>query len=144
MRYAALQRQCWLKNRAEPFNRKDLMEAFGISMPQASADIKAFTNANPNVFFYDNKKRIYSRVTPLEEDTLPCVSCEKPSTRATPDGADMCHECFGDFNAHAYDELHNSVVDILARHPEYRKHAPVKEIAEAIGFEWELTEIVTK
>lgn len=37
------------------------------------------------------------------EDGMPCVSCGKPSHRQTPDDADMCNECFGDFNAIEYD-----------------------------------------
>lgn len=37
------------------------------------------------------------------EEGMPCVSCGKPSHRQTPDDADMCHECFGDFNAIEYD-----------------------------------------
>jgi hypothetical protein len=40
-----------------------------------------------------------------EVDGMPCVSCGKPSQRHTPDDADMCHECFGDFNAAEYDNL---------------------------------------
>jgi len=43
------------------------------------------------------------------DDVIPCVSCGKPSQRATPDDADMCHECFGDFNATEYDNLKKNV-----------------------------------
>lgn len=41
----------------------------------------------------------------VDEDGLPCVSCGKPSQVATPDDADMCHQCFGQFNATEYDNL---------------------------------------
>lgn len=39
------------------------------------------------------------------DDGLPCVCCGKPSHTATPDDADMCWKCFGEFNATEYDNL---------------------------------------
>lgn len=42
--------------------------------------------------------------TPQEEG-MPCVSCGAPSNTSTPDDAEMCWKCFGEFNASAYDEL---------------------------------------
>lgn len=40
-----------------------------------------------------------------ESDGMPCVGCGKPSDTATPDDADMCYKCFGEFNACEYDSL---------------------------------------
>lgn len=48
---------------------------------------------------------------------MKCVSCEKESTTSTPDGADFCFECFGNFNAGMYDELkikHDNAIAVLA------------------------------
>lgn len=38
-------------------------------------------------------------------DGMPCVSCGQPSDTATPDDADMCWKCFGEFNATEFDSL---------------------------------------
>lgn len=40
-------------------NRADLMEHFGISVPQASADIAAYTELAPNNLAYDRSARVY-------------------------------------------------------------------------------------
>lgn len=49
----------WLKNRQEPFNRYDLMDAFDISMPQASKDINKFIVNNPGRLTYNLRKKRY-------------------------------------------------------------------------------------
>lgn len=41
---------------------------------------------------------------PDQSDALPCVSCGNPSDTSTPDDAEMCWKCFGEFNAAAFDE----------------------------------------
>jgi uncharacterized CHY-type Zn-finger protein len=43
------------------------------------------------------------------EGFIACVSCGKNSDTSTPDDADMCHKCFGEFNANAYDELQSQL-----------------------------------
>jgi uncharacterized CHY-type Zn-finger protein len=45
----------------------------------------------------------------IKEGFLKCVSCENPADTATPDDADMCYKCFGEFNAACYDELKEDV-----------------------------------
>lgn len=39
------------------------------------------------------------------DDGMPCVCCGKPSHTSTPDDAEMCHKCFGEFNATEHDNL---------------------------------------
>lgn len=46
-------------------NRDHLMRKFGISMPQASADLAAFSRAHPDAMAYDlSAKRYIARVRP--------------------------------------------------------------------------------
>lgn len=59
MRWFEKQRIEWIKNRKEPFNRRDLMDAFDISMPQASNDIQAYLEIFPNSLTYNMNKKIY-------------------------------------------------------------------------------------
>lgn len=59
MRWAEKQRIIWLENRAEPFNRQDLIDVFGISIPQASKDIQKFKSMHPDRIKYDFKKKYY-------------------------------------------------------------------------------------
>lgn len=58
MRWFERQRIEWIKNRKEPFNRKDLMDAFDLSQPQASHDIQTYIKMFPMALTYNmNKKR---------------------------------------------------------------------------------------
>lgn len=63
MRYFETMRMEWLGNRRAPFNRKDLMDKFGISMPQASNDIQKFLKNHPNIWCYNFNKKRYERIT---------------------------------------------------------------------------------
>lgn len=58
------------------------------------------------------------------EDSLPCVSCGKPADTATPDDADMCWPCFGQFNATEYGNLRKRFEELIQR--DY-PHADVEE-----------------
>lgn len=40
-------------------NRTQLMEKFGISLPQASTDIQRFIRENPEAIIYDGKAKAY-------------------------------------------------------------------------------------
>lgn len=40
-------------------HRGAIMEKFGVSLPQASADIAAFNKANPDVMTYDGRAKAY-------------------------------------------------------------------------------------
>lgn len=64
------------------------------------------------------------RPQPTPDDALPCVCCQKPSETATPDGADMCNACFGEFNATEYDNLRKRFVELIQR--DY-PHADIEE-----------------
>lgn len=62
MRWAEQQRMEWIAKRSEPFRRKDLMEAFLISVPQASNDIQKFLKLHPGIWKYNTRKRYYERI----------------------------------------------------------------------------------
>lgn len=62
MRYFETMRMEWLSNRRAPFNRKDLMDKFSISMPQASNDIQKFLRENPNIWQYNTSRKRYERI----------------------------------------------------------------------------------
>jgi len=47
--------------------------------------------------------------------SLPCVCCGKPAQTATPDDAEMCHECFGQFNATEYGNLRKRFEELIQR-----------------------------
>ena len=51
-------RQEWLSKREDEFNRKDLADAFGISIVQASHDIQEYLRNNPNSFVYNATKKM--------------------------------------------------------------------------------------
>lgn len=57
------------------FNRSDLMEHFGISVPQASADIAAYTELAPGNLLYDRSARVYV-AAPAFEPSFPTTSAE--------------------------------------------------------------------
>lgn len=57
-------------------------------------------------FLDDDAKKI---TTPDQSDAMPCVSCGKPSDTSTPDDAEMCWKCFGEFNAAEYDEQYELI-----------------------------------
>ena len=62
MRWAEAQRLTWIRNRLHQrrkINRKDIMEKFGISMPQASLDLKKIQALYPNMLEYDRKAKCY-------------------------------------------------------------------------------------
>jgi len=43
-------------------NRADIMQKFGISMPQASTDLSKFQKANPKAIKYNTRTKQYERV----------------------------------------------------------------------------------
>lgn len=49
----------WLSKRRAPFNRKDLMDKFRISTPQASNDIQKYLSMFPGSFKYNPKLKRY-------------------------------------------------------------------------------------
>lgn len=51
----------WRLVRAGSLRRSDLTTAFGISIPQASADIKAFQEEHPGAMLYDATHKVYVR-----------------------------------------------------------------------------------
>lgn len=50
----------------------------------------------------------------VEKPTL-CVCCQKPADTSTPDDANMCYKCFGEFNANVCDQMEERFRDLLAR-----------------------------
>lgn len=60
-------------------------------------------------------KLIRAGITDDRPDALPCVSCGKPSDTATPDDADMCWQCFAQFNAAEYDQIRARFTSLLQR-----------------------------
>lgn len=51
------QRQNWIAERKEPFNRKDLMQCFDVSVTQASKDLSEYQEKHELI--YDPRKKIY-------------------------------------------------------------------------------------
>lgn len=67
MRWAEQQRIDWIGariNQRRKINRADIMEKFGISLPQASHDLQTFIKLHPGVLKYDLKTKCYRKVTP--------------------------------------------------------------------------------
>jgi len=68
MKYFKQKRMQWLHERTAEFNRRDLMNAFGIKSAQASLDIRDFMKEHPNVFLYCKKRKIYERqIRPIDK-----------------------------------------------------------------------------
>jgi DeoR/GlpR family transcriptional regulator of sugar metabolism len=62
MRWAEQQRQKFILERVQEcaeINRSDLTDHFGISVQQASIDLKKFQQANPEVLTYDKSRKRY-------------------------------------------------------------------------------------
>jgi hypothetical protein len=59
MNWAQQQRMEWISKRKAPFNRKDLMDKFKISMPQASHDIAKYKVMFPTALKYNTKLKRY-------------------------------------------------------------------------------------
>ncbi len=62
MRWCEQQRQDWIAETLRVFgfiNREHLMRKFGISQPQASADLAAFQRAHPTAMTYDGSAKHY-------------------------------------------------------------------------------------
>jgi hypothetical protein len=58
----AEQRQAWIREALTVFgfiNREHLMRKFGISQPQASADLQVFQRENPSAMRYDPSRKCY-------------------------------------------------------------------------------------
>lgn len=65
MRWAEKQRRTWICDfiaKNEFINRKDIMDYFGISMPQASTDLKKLQSEFPNLLKYNTKTKRYEVV----------------------------------------------------------------------------------
>lgn len=74
MRWPARQRIGFIGDRlmaGQTVQRADLIERFGISLPQASMDIRAFNEAHPGAMRYDRTKRCYiaDRIDAPSRDT---------------------------------------------------------------------------
>lgn len=79
--------------------------------PSPDASICQFEFDPEDVF--EIRKALTAHAKPdRKTDGCKCVSCSNPSDRETPDGADMCHECFGDFNATEYDNQKEVIRDL--------------------------------
>lgn len=58
----AKRRQWWIGQRITGegrINRADICGAFGVSVPQASADMRRWIAANPGALFYDKSAKCY-------------------------------------------------------------------------------------
>lgn len=75
MPWAVKQRLGFIGDRlmaGQTVRRSDLMEKFGISMPQASVDIRQFNKAHPGAMQYDRSKKVYVpyRINAPSRDTI--------------------------------------------------------------------------
>lgn len=62
MSWFTVQRQSWILETVEIFgfiNREHLVRKFGVSIPQASADIKLFIAENPGKIIYNATTKRY-------------------------------------------------------------------------------------
>lgn len=62
MRWFEEHRQQWIAETLRVFGfiqRQHLMKKFGISTPQASADLQLFQKENPGVMEYDTRRKRY-------------------------------------------------------------------------------------
>lgn len=95
MSWATERRMDWMDDRlcyGETFVRQDLMDYFGISRPQASLDIAAFTKLDPN-FRYDRSKKRFYRDTPGvvgEFSVRNSTSFRRQAWQAWPIGQSWC------------------------------------------------------
>lgn len=65
MNWFELQRQNWIRETIMIFGfiqRQHLMKKFGISMPQASADLQKFKSNNPTLIQYDLSRKMYVQI----------------------------------------------------------------------------------
>ena len=74
MRWAEKQRLAFIGRRllsGETVNRADIIKKFGVSMPQASTDIRRFKAAHPGAMKYDLTRKTYiaDKLTPTGRDT---------------------------------------------------------------------------
>jgi hypothetical protein len=74
MRWAEKQRLAFIGRRllaGETVNRADLVHKFGVSVPQASTDIRRFKEAHPGAMKYDLTLKTYvaDKLTPSGRDT---------------------------------------------------------------------------
>lgn len=88
----------WFTNRRQEFilahiktygqiRRKDIMELFEISLPQASADINAFVDNNPGLIAYDLSGKCYT-ITEAGDERLGTINlAEIRAGQAKPPGA---------------------------------------------------------
>lgn len=66
MNWFSRQRQEWIAETLRVFgfiNRGHLTRKFGISVPQASADLREFLRANPRAAAYDKSRKCYVAVS---------------------------------------------------------------------------------
>lgn len=62
MRWAEQQRLAFIGERllaGTTVNRKDIMEKFSVSTPQASLDLRHFDERHPGAMKYDNRRKCY-------------------------------------------------------------------------------------
>lgn len=62
MNWFANHRQEWIAETLQVFgfiNRQHLMRKFGVSIPQASADLNEFLRRNPGAMVYDKSRKCY-------------------------------------------------------------------------------------
>lgn len=76
MKYQVMQRlefiSVLLRNTGR-LNRKDLMDKFGISKPQAAIDIARFKELNPRAIKYNNSAKTYlytGKLSPIKHPTI--------------------------------------------------------------------------
>lgn len=88
MRWAEKQRIGHIGERlmaGQAVRRADLMEKFGISLQQASSDIRKFNSAHPGAMRYDRTKRMY------------VAGCINAPGRDTTAAADILMRCTEDY-----------------------------------------------
>lgn len=80
MRWAMKQRMDFVRERLRfvgTINRRDLVEKFDMSSPQASADLKTFRRLNRGWMRYDKSKKTFVSKKPVETPTRDVVAAAK-------------------------------------------------------------------
>lgn len=70
MNWFAAQRQEWIAETVRVFgfiNRAHLVRKFGISVPQASADLRDYQAAHPGMLVYDKTQKCYLTAVGLRD-----------------------------------------------------------------------------
>lgn len=69
-------------NRFGYFNRGDICHTFGVSVPQASLDVRKWLEANPAIAFYNTSRKRYERIASSNYTQIPSPITREESTDA--------------------------------------------------------------